>query len=273
MGQGFAGLTSNILRTIVLVFLGDSDKDMNISAIIFFGISSLIILISLISTFFLYNNDYFNEVLIKAGVFKGEIKEELLDQEVELKNIDEEDKTEKKEKSQMNFITLIFKIIDINLIMVIVYIGTFGVFPGILIKPTFFSFSMGWKLNIILTLFNIFDTIGRKLVVYLPLTKFVYGTISILRLLSLGTSFYICYADYNKLLNLIIMGILIIVNTAFIGCTGGICTTMGYGLAPNYVDNEWKGKAGSSVSIFLATGIALGSILGIKMDALTNFQK
>ena len=41
--------------------------------------------------------------------------------------------------------------------------------------------------------------------------------------------------------------------------TNGIGTTLTFGIAPNEVENEYKGQAGTSLSFFLILGIFLGA--------------
>ena len=52
--------------------------------------------------------------------------------------------------------------------------------------------------------------------------------------------------------------------------TGGFVNALNFALAPGQVQDEWKGKAGSSVSLSLIIGICLGSFSGIIFNNLTD---
>ena len=86
-GQGISGILMTLIRYIILLTL-DPQKSINLSSYIFFGISSIIILIVIRKIMQLYKNEYFLNILKKIGEIKSDDK--LIDNknsEEELKEI------------------------------------------------------------------------------------------------------------------------------------------------------------------------------------------
>ena len=163
------------------------------------------------------------------------------------------------------------KILDINIMVILCYTITIGLFPGACIKSSLFSLTPGWRINTIIFLYNLFDTIGRKLVGYIKKpAKWQLTTITILRFLFLCSFPLVIYLEkYNKL-SINIIGVLSILNTCLMAMTNGIANNLCFSLAPEQVEGELKAKAGSSVSLCLAVGLFLGSFLANIIDKFTN---
>ena len=72
-GQGLSGILMNIISFIVIscVNTGNKDEDAKLSAIIFFSISGLILLITLITLLHAYKTEYFKYYLGKAEDFNN----------------------------------------------------------------------------------------------------------------------------------------------------------------------------------------------------------
>ena len=66
-GQGFSGIAMNVLEYLVLIFIGGDEENLIVlRAWIFFGVSSLILVICLILLLFNYNSDFCQYYLSKA---------------------------------------------------------------------------------------------------------------------------------------------------------------------------------------------------------------
>ena len=101
------------------------------------------------------------------------------------------------------------KLIDINLLCATGFIITFMLFPGASIKPQLFNLPIGWKINTIIFLFNVFDTIAKTLVGYLTPTKgklyfFSFSRILLIALFNilppiqiLLYPFYLCFQYFH----------------------------------------------------------------------------
>ena len=275
-GQSISGILMTIIRYIILLFI-DEKKGLNIGAYLFFGISALIILYVLRQIFVVYKNPSFNLVLEQIGELKEEggenAQKKLIEKkdEVELEEIGKEKEKEEKPKEEKGLLFLIMKILDINIMVILCYTITIGLFPGACIKPSLFSLTPGWRINTIIFLYNLFDTIGRKLVGYIKKpAKWQLTTITILRFLFLCSFPLVIYLEkYNKL-SINIIGVLSILNTCLMAMTNGIANNLCFSLAPEQVEGELKAKAGSSVSLCLAVGLFLGSFLANVIDKFTN---
>ena len=271
-GQGLSGIIMTIIRYVILLFI-DEKKGLNIGAYLFFGISALIISLVLRQTFVVYKNPTFNLVLEQIGEIKKEGSEKkLIDgkDNIELQEIGKENKEEEK-KEEKGLLFLFMKILDINIMIILCFTITIGLFPGACIKPGLFTLSPGWKINTIIFLYNLFDTAGRKLVGYIKKpAKWQLISLSIFRFLFLCSFPFVIYLDkYNKL-NKNIIGILSILNTSLMSLTNGLANNLCFSLAPEQVEGELKAKAGSSVSFCLAVGLFLGSFLANVIDNFTN---
>ena len=277
-GQGISGILMTLIRYAILLFI-DEKKGLNIGAYLFFGISAFIILIVLRQIMVLYKNPVFISVLEQIGEIKkgdDEKKESKLIEgdNIELKEIGEEKdnkENENKKEKEKGLLFLIMKILDINIMVILCYTTTIGLFPGACIKPNLFGLSPGWKVNTIIFLYNLFDTIGRKLVGYIKKpAKWHLISTTILRFLFLLSFPFVIYLEkYNKL-GTNIIGVLSVLNTVLMALTNGIANNLCFSLAPEQVEGELKAKAGSSVSLCLAVGLFLGSFLANVIDKITN---
>ena len=275
-GQGISGILMTLIRYAILLFI-DEKKGLNIGAYLFFGISVLIILFVLRQVMVLYKNPIFISYLEQIGEIKGGSDEngdtKLIEQkDIELKEIGEEKQGEENEtKKDKGLLYLIMKILDINIMVVLCYTITIGLFPGACIRPNLFGLSPGWKVNTIIFLYNLFDTVGRKLVGYIKKpTKCHLITTTILRFLFLCSFPLVIYLEKYNHLNTTFIGVLSALNTVLMALTNGIANNLCFSLAPEQVQGELKAKAGSSVSLCLAFGLFLGSFLANVMDKINN---
>ena len=277
-GQAMAGLGSNILKTAILLITGE--KNLELNAFLFFGFAAVISAYSLINLLQLFRNSYFNKIynakiLLKTdgeNLIEGKKEQELRELNSDEEGIEVKNGGENGRKRSYGIFAFVYALIDVNVLVLILYISTFTVFPNALLKADLFSLSMGWKLNIICTLFNLFDAIGRKSLNYIGKTKRTLYFFVIFRLLCVLIVYFTCYNSAFHILNDTFCGIISLLNVSFIGLSSGIATTLCFILGPGQVDNEWKGKAGSCISIFLIVGIALGSYGAYFMDLITTFK-
>ena len=289
-GQGFSGIAMNVLEYIVLLSLnGEEENLIVLRAWIFFGISALILVVCLILLLFNYNSEYCRYYLSKGtekeNIPEGSLIGESQANEEEQQNIINE-QTEENQIIQQNeenngitedkntssnskslFIILFKKIWDLDILMVYIYIVTFALFPNASLCQELFNFGI-YKSNTIIIIYNTFDTIGRYLVKILPKKK-IFNTIIILgRSVLLFTLVFNYYCQERLDVDLTITSILLMVNVALLALTNGIGTTLTFGIAPDIVEDEYKGPAGTSVSFFLIVGIFLGSCVNFGVERI-----
>ena len=61
---------------------------------------------------------------------------------------------------------------------------------------------------------------------------------------------------------------LLIINIALFGISNGFATSLCMGLAPDFLVDELKGKAGASVSFALSVGSAVGSCVAFGVEKI-----
>ena len=275
-GQGFSGIAMNILQYIVLVSVtvDDDDKKYTIQAWIFFAISSLILLLCLIILLISFNSKYFQYYLNKAN---NQVKDDVTSGLIigEEGNDEFSDKTPTPnpggEQKEVSFKELFKKLWDLNLIMTYIYIVTFALFPNASINQKMFGLEGDYSTNTVILVYNVFDTIGRYLVAKVKPTKKLNLIVNLGRSILLFTLVfnYYCQQTINGPgWNINVTSILLIINVGLLAVTNGIGTTLCFGLAPNQVEDEYKGQAGTSLSFFLIVGIFLGSCCAFGTDAI-----
>jgi equilibrative nucleoside transporter 1/2/3 len=278
-GQGFSGITMNILEYLVLIFVGGSEQII-LRAWIFFGVSSFILLVCLIILLFSYNSEFSKYYLSKRSeIPEGSLvdRESLINEEGITTDKENTDKNKNIKansiKESSNFIILFKKIWDLDLLMVYIYIITFALFPNASIGQKLFNLG-DYNSNTIILIYNVGDTIGRYLVRILPNTKTFNYIICFNRTFLLFTLIFNFYCQDGLELDLTLTSILLIVNVLLLALTNGIGTTLCFGIAPNQVEDEYKGVAGTSLSFFLIVGICLGSCVNFGVEAIISlFRK
>lgn len=130
---------------------------------------------------------------------------------------------------------------------------------------------MSYVANSIVTIFNVSDTIGRKVVSYFTPTKRILTIISLFRILFLVSIALNSILSNSNDSRIMICSIAIIANMFLFGFSNGICTSICYAIAPTVVEEELKGKAGSSISFFNIVGIFLGTCVAFGMNAIIDY--
>ena len=282
-GQGFSGIAMNVLEYLVLIFAGGQEENLIIlRAWIFFGVSSLILLICLILLFFNFNSEFTRYYLSKSSdIPKGSLvdrdtqmneEEQGIISEPDNTNKTENDSNENNKGSWSIFITIYKKIWDLDLLMIWIYVVTFALFPNASIGQKLFDLGQ-YNSNTIIIIYNIGDTLGRYLVKLLPQTKTFNSIVIINRSFLLFTLVFNWYCQDGLELDLTLTSILLILNVAILAITNGIGTTLCFGIAPNVVESEYVGLAGTSLSFFLIVGIFLGSCVNFGVDAIISLFK
>ena len=260
-GQGVSGILMNIIGYIVIaaVNTGNKDDDEQLGAIIYFSISGLILLITLVTLLFAFRTDYFRYYLGKTKDFnKIDSTIESLDNQgittrsTAGQNNDDVliEKNEPEKKEEITFKQLFKKLYEIDLLSCYIYIITFALFPSVSISQRLFKTGR-YRAITIITIYNIGDVIvGRSILVPTLILNF--------------------YFDMKLGMNENLSSILLIVNVVLLSVTNGIATTICLGLAPTMVPGSMKGRAGSSISFFNILGIFLGTVVAFGTKFIIN---
>ena len=279
-GQGVSGILMNIIGYIVIaaVNTGNKDDDEQLGAIIYFSISGLILLITLVTLLFAFRTDYFRYYLGKTKDFnKIDSKIESLDNQgittrsTAGQNNDDVliEKNEPEKKEEITFKQLFKKLYEIDLLSCYIYIITFELFPSVSISQRLFKTGR-YRAITIITIYNIGDTIGRSISSGFKFTKLLAYIVIVGRSILVPTLILNFYFDMKLDMNENLSSILLIVNVVLLSVTNGIATTICLGLAPTMVPGSMKGRAGSSISFFNILGIFLGTVVAFGTKFIIN---
>ena len=276
-GQGISGIIMALLQLIVLfsVNTGNPDEDFKYGAFIFFGISILILIVTIFALIYLFNSDYGKQYLIsdnKIGKEKINLNNNN-DVNIDNANADEnssiriyqnekiniiKEKLEVKEGKRYWFFELICSVKDALFLIWFNFFITFSVYPSVYIGQNLFHTGK-FKTNIIILIFCFCNTFGRYIMKYFkPNKQLGYKII-------LGRGVLLVLLILNHYCNIIIKvstyatSIFLIINLIFLSGTNGFDSSLCFGLAPTLVKGELKGKAGSAVSLFQVIGGVCGS--------------
>lgn len=274
VGQGIAGILSNILGFATsFLFRGEGVDNVKKGAYLYFLLSAGIILVCLYFSFGLFKNDFFMEIAIKNGIVKGIVEKDENENknDVELAMLEEEPQKEQKVKEEeVGFFTLVKKIFMTNIMMFLFFFTLFAVFPGALIKTDLFGFNFGTKINTILLIFNISDTIGRKLGGKVDISMKNIYMVMFSRVILIVSILFNIYGEKTQLLGKYVVYILTILNPALLAISNGIGCSLCFAIAPSQVEKKLAGRAGSCVSFFLVVGLFFGSLSSMSVQTLTD---
>ena len=269
-GQGISGILMNIIGFIVIasVNTGNEDNDNKYGAIIFFSISGLILLVCLIILLFAFKTEYFKHYLSQTKDFNdGEkLGEEGLTtrstggNENEQQLVEDGKTKETTTKNDINFFELFKLMSDVALLSCYIYIITFALFPSVSISQRLFKLKK-YRQTTIVTIYNVFDTIGRSIISKIKPSKLLSYIIILGRSILLFTLIFNFYCDMELHMNSNLSSILLMINVSLLAITNGMGTILTFGLAPTLVPDEYKGRAGGSIGFFNIFGIFLGTCI------------
>jgi len=261
-GTGAAGLLMNACRAIaILIFAekGHEKETSNAQIIFYFGIASLLMVSCMVIHMIFVKTEYY---ISQAGD-QGEKD----DQEISLTFENQANMSEGKlslleaeNDSGYKAMVGVFKAAMIPILCLLTnYIQTFTVFPGVMIAKNTGSFEDPWKMLSMLTVFNLFDIVGKavaekrdkyndKILIAVTAFRFVFLFTFIIQVILpnffITRSLAFCYF-----------------NIALFALTNGFITTGSFIIAPEKVEGKKKQLAGFLSVTALTTGIMLGTII------------
>ena len=281
-GQGISGVLMNLIGYIVLasVNTGDNDKDAEIGAIIYFSISGLILLLTLLALLYSFKTEYFRFYLEGTQEYNSNIIENVKEIENERitkdstasQNSDEklvEIKPSEEGKKEITFLLLFKRLYEIDLLSCYIYVITFALFPSVSISQRLFKFGKYRQITII-TIYNIGDTFGRSVISKCRFTLNLAYIIVCSRSLLVVTLILNFYLDMKLGIDPNLSSSLLLINVLALAITNGIATSVCLGLAPTKVPGYMKGRSGSSISFFNILGIFLGTCLAFLTKFIMN---
>lgn len=293
LGNGLSGVSTNILQTICLLSFPD---DLYKGALIYFILSACILVACAIGAIVLSKNSCFNYYFDKANAKQSQSvrrisgiydeKDLLMEGEGDINNTShltpakastesfKQQESTQKHSSFMAFLILLKKAFFVAypfyLSLMFCFTITFIVFPGVScdILLNFLDGAKNyesWLFVIMITLFNVFDTIGRFMGGHpkFQLSDNQTFILSYSRTIFFITFMLIAYgtppswlfgdnSDWFKIINMILFSI-----------TNGFASTLCAVKSPSRAPSDMKESVGMFISIFLTMGILLGSVIAI----------
>ena len=286
-GQGISGILMAFLGLFIryVVNTGNEEKDLINGALIFFGFSLLLAIITLLSLFYIYKSKYGKYYLSKTNEFKinDDIKQSEKEDAKEYEDIDSNNKilhikknnnkinddSEIKEnlKAEISFIQLFKLLKEINILIFYNYIIAYALYPYACKAQELFK-SGEYRVNIIILSYSICNTIGRYLMKFVKPTKKLTYIIILLRTIFLFTIIFNHYLYFSLKVNYKVTSSLLIIHIILFAISNGFATSLCMGIAPTLLVEEIKGKAGASVSFSLSVGSAVGSCVAFGVEKI-----
>jgi len=301
-GQGVSGILMALLGLFIryVVNTDDEQKDLRNGALIFFGVSLLLSIITLLSLFYIYKSKYGKYHLSKVEIEdinkeinsnkdnkeKETIKEHdgILDSNNKILHFthkkneehhpinenakNKENSTNKGNITQeISFINLFKLLKEVNFLIFYNYIIAYALYPYACKAQELFK-TGEYRVNIIILLYSCCNTIGRYLMKFFIPTKKKAYIIILLRTLFLFTIIFNHYLYFSLNVNYKITSSFLVINIILFGISNGFATSLCMGLAPTFLSDELKGKAGASVSFALSVGSAVGSCVAFGVEKI-----
>lgn len=232
VGNGLSGIIANLFTFFSLAIIGNQSKDQFKTTMLFFIVMAVLMMGCVYTAYTMLEHQYVSDVVNN------------LPQEKPIKEI-------------FKLTSPVFMNHGKNVLLN--YILTFMVFPGVAINNSIKYFPIQWAVPFMIFLFNLFDTIGRFIPNYLNIISSAsVKWICLFRVLSVIST---CFIGYGTFGDFFVKDWWITVNMIIFAITNGLATslTMMYGISE--AEDKDREDAGKIMTIFLTGGIFIGSLL------------
>ena len=275
-GQGISGIIMALLVLVVLFYIntGDLDNDFKYGALIFFGISIIILLIVFCALIYLFNSDYGKEYLPSSAYSNYTSDNETQNdndvaqiddnQAIKSSNIDREKikiipkKDEDITSKKYWFFELFKSLKDCIFFIWYNFFITFSVYPSVYIGQQLFNTGK-YKTNVIILIFCFCNTLGRYIMKFCKPSKQLGYKIILGRTILVVLLILNHYCNIIIGINTYITSCFLILNLILLSGSNGFDSSLCFGLGPTLVTGEYKGKAGNAISLFQVIGGVCGS--------------
>ena len=231
-GNGISGILANLLTFLCLAIIGYASEDEFKATMLFFIVMAILMVGCVYVAYRMIEHPYVADVI---------------------KNLPQE----KPIKEIFKLSWPVFKNHGKNVLLN--YILTFMVFPGVSLKQPLKFMPIQWAIPFMIFLFNLFDTIGRFIPNYINIIN--TKTVKWLCLFRILCAFSTCAIGYKMFDGLFVVDWWIIINMIIFALTNGLATslTMMYGITE--AEDKDKEDTGKIMTVFLTGGIFSGSLL------------
>ena len=249
-GFSISGVLTCFLRMVCLWAWKNDDETNFYSIIIYYASSTIIVALTILI--------YLRFMVIHNKDYKG------------YKGIENGSEAKDKGENQRIYRFLLGSIIytlPFSLLMVIVNLQTFLLFPGVALGTTLFQMGDAWNGVILLLIFNVFDAIGRYCSLYRIFYEKIYLWILVLlRFLFIGTFFILFKNEHDSIINNSYFAIGNMVVFAF--SNGYLITALFILPTELYKKQKEKELIGFMMGFMLNLGIIIGSLIALKFANL-----
>jgi len=273
-GSGLGAVIPNLLRMITLLAFSDSSSQTNLREIfMYYGIAGVFLLFcATIHLGFIKSKYAKTEIRKHTQLYNSFV--EVQESAIEPENLSLDDALldgKIKDRSKNHFVKqwVTFKEIKtISIFMVLLYVQTLMLFPGVMLMKKIPDLDPAWENAILQIIFNSHDTLGKFLTLKKSLLRkeFAFGVI-IFRVV-----FYFTFIGQIVLTTIPILNStwFTFVNAALFGLTSGYSSSSLFILGPNSVKGEKKEIVGFILINSLCIGFLLGSFLAIPLSSIEN---
>ena len=279
-GTGIAGLSMCLLRMIVLSIFGSEEYGILVGTIVYFSISAFFLIFTLV-LLLLFKKTSFCKYYIKLAKSKrkrqtvelpeSSVKESFLVDTEKADAIEEQEESVEISREvythEWKFIIKIFwKINPLPIIVFLIYVQTFMMFPGVSLKKEINGITKAWSGTILIFVFNMFDTVGK----YLSVKRSWYSKRSTIMLVFARFIFFIFYLIMASRKDIFIIcdDWFALVNMAVFSLLNGYTTSCAMVLAPEMCNNDEKETVGFLMTHPLVLGIMVGMILALTFESI-----
>ena len=278
-GTGIGGVLIALFRAIMLGTIGaDSDDAAFLGTLIYFIVASLLILSTIVMFLIFYKTDFCQNHLNNShsdSVLNDPLNNELdfvILTDIHSDCSQEEEKKPKKDainrKKNIHFIFNVFKKIHpLPILIVLIYIQTFMLFPGVALIKKAMS-DPAWNADLLVLVYNIGDSVGKYLAKFRNGYNVVSTTVLILGRFLFFLSFLVMTSKNNAYIISAVW--FAFFNMFFFAASNGYATCTVMVLAPERVNKNEKETAGFIMNNGLYLGMMVGSFLALVFQNIGN---
>ena len=181
-GQAIAGILTNIIAFIIKFFFDKVSHETE--ALVYFSITTFIIIINFIFVILVYKNNYFKSQLTLSGEFNNNEQKNNDNFINKNENNSESDKEINKQNTQeISFMDLSKLLKTVNILLTILYTTTFTLYPNsFILFESLSKLLQSYQIITILSIYNVLDIIGRYSANCFPQTQLSIYIICLSRL-------------------------------------------------------------------------------------------
>jgi equilibrative nucleoside transporter 1/2/3 len=258
-GNGVSGVFICLLRIITKLTMPATDRGIRDATMIYFFLGAAVIGAALFSTLIVLRVPFIKQYMGKSGDASGDTAQEYSSLVGKEQSSSMSDKSSGQDDAQKpSMLSVLKQTLRYNFSVWMVFFVTIMLFPGLTAQIESTSGMGDWYPIILITTFNVFDTIGRSTANRFRLFSHRTLPIAVIARLVFIPLFVLCLKPHvftHDSIPIIIMVVFSLSN----GYMGSLAMMMG----PDCVGDHEKQVAGTMLTFFLLLGIATGAAAGL----------